>query len=253
LHVHATRPTAHGLEAHLIALHRLVQSVEPRLVVLDPVTALLNAGSAGDAQSMLLRTLDFLKSKQITAVLTSLTHGGDASERTKTSISSLIDTWILMRNIELGGERNRGLYVLKSRGMHHSNQIREFFVTERGIELQDVYVGPEGVLTGSMRLAQEARERAATVARQQELERQRRELDRSRQAFEAEIASKRDQFAAREEELMTLLEQDRASGQQLDLDRSAMRRSRQADAPTPVSPRTRSPNDKRITSKNRET
>jgi circadian clock protein KaiC len=229
LHVHATRPTAHGLEAHLITVHRLVEAVEPGLVVMDPVTALLNGGSATDAQSMLTRTLDFLKSKQITAVLTSLVRAIEDDERSRTAISSLIDTWIGLQNIEVGGERNRGINVLKSRGMPHSNQIREFLVTENGVEIQDVYVGPEGVLTGSMRLAQEARERAAAVATRQGTERKRRQLERRRQVLEAEIASKREQFAVEEEEMKALLEEDRASAAQMDLDRTAMRRSRRAD------------------------
>jgi len=252
LHVHATRPTAHGLEAHLIAVHRLVESIQPGLVVIDPITALLSAGSAIDAQSMLARTLDFLKAKQITAVLTSLAQGGDHEERTRTAISSLVDTWILTRDIELGGERNRGLYVLKSRGMPHSNQIREFMITDRGVEIQDVYVGPEGVLTGSMRLAQEAKERAASLTRQQEIERQRRELDRRRQALEAEIAGRREQFAAEEEELMTLIEEHRASTEQLDRDRREMTRSRRADAPETGSPRAQSRNSRRQASERRE-
>jgi circadian clock protein KaiC len=248
LHVHATRPAALGLEAHLITLQRLVESVRPGLVVIDPITALLNAGSASDAQSMLTRTLDLLKAKQITAVLTSLVHGGDYQEGTRTAISSLVDTWILTRDIELGGERNRGLYVLKSRGMAHSNQIREFLLTEDGIEIQDVYVGPEGVLTGSMRLAQEARERAAALTRRQEMERQRRELDRRRQALEVDIASKREQFAAEEEELLTLLEEQRASTEQSDQDRTEMTRSRRADAPA-SGPRVPSRNSKRASEK----
>jgi circadian clock protein KaiC len=229
LQVHATRPTAHGVEAHLIAVHRLVEQLQPGLVVLDPITAFLSSASQDDAQAMLTRTLDFLKSRQITAVLTSLTHGGHSEIGTQTAISSLIDTWILMRDIELGGERNRGLHVLKSRGMAHSNQIREFLITDRGIELQDVYVGPEGVLTGSMRLAQEARERAAALSRQQEIDRRRRELERRRLALEAEIASRREQFAAEEEELMLLLDEERASSDQLDTDRAEMGRSRQTD------------------------
>jgi circadian clock protein KaiC len=245
LHVHATRPTAQGLEAHLITVHRLVESVRPGVVVVDPITALLNAGSESDAHSMLMRTLDLLKSMGITAVLTSLSSGGDFAEKTQTAVSSLIDTWILMRDIELGGERNRGLYVLKSRGMAHSNQIREFVITERGFELLDVYVGPEGVLTGSMRLAQEAKERARALERKQEIERRRRELDRRRQALETEITSKREQFASVEEELMTLLDQDMASAEQAELDRTAMSRSRRADAAPTDEPRTRPRNNKR--------
>ena len=161
LRVHATRPTAHGLEAHLTLIHRLVNEFKPRMVVVDPLTNFLKAGREIEAEAMLMRLIDYLKSQQITCVFVSLTHNGNAREQTEAGISSLIDTWILLRDIELGGERNRGMYVLKSRGMAHSNQIREFLLTNNGIELRDVYVGPEGVLTGSMRLAQESRERSA--------------------------------------------------------------------------------------------
>ena len=150
---------------------RLVRDFRPRVVVVDPISNMLAAGTADEAQAMLLRLVDSLKHQQITALFTNLTSAGDASlEQTDLGISSIVDTWILLRDIELGGERNRGMYVLKSRGMAHSNQIREFLLTDRGIELRDVYVGPEGVLTGSMRLAQEARERAAAIDREREEE-----------------------------------------------------------------------------------
>jgi circadian clock protein KaiC len=248
LDVHATRPTSHGIEAHLIAVYRLVERLQPRMVVLDPVSALLNAGTASDTHSMLTRTLDFLKSRHITAVLTSLTLGGEHEGRTQTAISSLIDTWILMRDIELGGERNRGLYVLKSRGMSHSNQIREFLVTEQGIALQDVYVGPEGVLTGSMRRAQEARERTTAADRQQEIERKRRGLARKRQALEMEIARKRDEIDAEEEELGSVLDEDRASAERRELERSAMKRGREAGLAELSRSRARSKNDRQPSS-----
>src|SRR5207302_8837882 len=144
-------------------------------------------GTADEAQAMLLRLVDALKDRQITALFTNLSSAGEASlEQTDLGISSIVDTWILLRDIELGGERNRGLYVLKSRGMAHSNQIREFLLTDRGIELLDVYVGPEGVLTGSMRVAQEAREKAVAMTRQQEIERRQREIDRKRRSMEAQ-------------------------------------------------------------------
>ncbi len=153
---------------------------------------------------MLMRLIDFLKAQQITALFTSLTHGGGPQEQSEAGISSLVDTWLLMRDIELGGERNRGLYVLKSRGMAHSNQIREFLLTDQGIELRDVYVGPEGVLTGSIRLAQEAREQADALSRQQEIKCRQRELERKRQALEAQMATQCKQFEAEEEELNLL-------------------------------------------------
>jgi circadian clock protein KaiC len=159
-----------------------------------------------------------------------LTAGGNAWERTDVGVSSLIDTWILLRDIELAGERNRGIYVLKSRGMKHSNQIREFLITGDGIKLQDVYVGPEGVLTGSMRAAQEDREKAAAVARAQEMERKQRDLARRRAALEAQIASLRAEFEAVEDESKVIAEQDRAREQQISENRSAAATRRGADA-----------------------
>jgi len=228
---HATRPDAYGLEMHLAMLHKLVNRLEPHCVVIDPITTFANVSSSKEAESMLIRLIDFLKSRQITAFFTSLTHGGNALEQSGSGISSIIDTWLLLRDIELGGERNRGLYVLKSRGMAHSNQIREFLLTAHGIELSDVYVGPEGVLTGSMRLAQEARERAVAMTRQQEIERRQREIDRKRRSVEAQTAALHGQFEAEQEELMRLIAQEQASADVLRTERGRMAASRQADNP----------------------
>jgi circadian clock protein KaiC len=238
LDYHATRPTAHGLESHLVMLHKLIDEVQPQLVIVDPITNFVKAGTEGETESMLMRLIDHLKARQITAVFTSLTQGGGTLERSQVGISSLIDTWLLLRDIELGGERNRGMYVLKSRGMAHSNQIREFLVTDQGLELKDVYVGPEGVLTGSMRLAQEARERAAALGRQQEIERRRRELERKRLALEAEIAAEREQFQAEEEELRLLIAEEEAAAECGRATRTEMGRSRRADAPPGGPPET---------------
>jgi circadian clock protein KaiC len=145
-------------------------------------------------------------------------------------VSSLIDTWILLRDIELAGERNRGIYVLKSRGMKHSNQIREFLITNEGIQLQEVYVGPEGVLTGSMRAAQEDREKAAALARAQDIERKQRELARRRAALEAQITALRAEFDAVEHEARIVSEQDSAREAQLEQNRSAAAIRRGAEA-----------------------
>jgi circadian clock protein KaiC len=186
LRIHASRPTMHGLEMHLVQIHKMVSEFKPAAVVIDPISNFSSSGSSEDAALMLLRLVDFLKSQGITAFLTHLTSGGRAMESTDVGISSIIDTWLLVRDIELGGERNRGLYVLKSRGMKHSNQIREYVITPQGIELLDVYVGPEGVLTGSMRAAQEAREKAAALALQEEIEAKQREVDRLRAALEVQ-------------------------------------------------------------------
>jgi len=144
-------------------------------------------------------------------------------------VSSLIDTWILLRDIELAGERNRGIYVLKSRGMKHSNQIREFVITPEGIRLEDVYVGPEGVLTGSMRAAQEDREKAAAVARAQEMERKQRDLERKRAALEGQIAALRSEYEAVEEESKVVAEYARAREQQISDNRAAAATRRGAD------------------------
>src|SRR5205085_9689812 len=144
---------------------------------------------AGDAHAMVLRLVDYLKGLGVTAVLTNLTDGAGAMEHTDVGISSVIDTWLLLRDIEVGGERNRGIYVLKSRGMAHSNQIREFLITSRGVELRDVYVGPEGVLTGSMRVAQEARERAAALERKEDASSRERAFLRRRKVLEAQVAA----------------------------------------------------------------
>jgi circadian clock protein KaiC len=163
LQFHATRPSNYGVEMHLTTMHDLIRRFQPRVVVIDPITTFVNEGDSGESEGMLLRLIDLLKAQQITAVLTSLTRGGDALEGSQAAVSSLIDTWLLVRDIEQAGERNRGLYVLKSRGMAHSNQVREFLLTDKGIDLLDVYVGSEGVLTGSRRLEQQARDHRATV------------------------------------------------------------------------------------------
>jgi len=186
LRMHASRPTFHGLEMHLVQIHKMVTEFKPSAVVIDPISNFSSSGSTSDAAMMLLRLIDYLKAQQVTAFLTHLTSGGKAAEATDVGISSIIDTWLLLRDIELGGERNRGLYVLKSRGMKHSNQIREFVITPEGIQLLDVYVGPEGVLTGSLRAAQEAREQAAADALQEEIAAKQREVERLRAELEAQ-------------------------------------------------------------------
>jgi circadian clock protein KaiC len=176
-----------------------------------------------------MRLIDMLKSKQITAMFTSLTGGGDFLEQSEVGVSSLMDTWLLLRDVELGGERNRVMYILKSRGMAHSNQLREFLLTDHGIELEAVYLGPEGVLTGSSRLAQEAREKAAATAREEEIEGKRRELERARQASEAKIAAIRLEYQAKEDELRRAIAQEECREQRLDQARVEMAHKRKAD------------------------
>lgn len=229
LQFHSSRATLFGLEMHLAVIHRLVEQFDPKVVVLDPVDSLIQAGDQRDAHTMLIRLIDFLKQRGITAFLTNLTSGGSALEKTDVEISSIVDTWLFVRDLELSGERNRALYVLKSRGMAHSNQLREFLLTERGVDLLDVYVGPDGVLTGSSRLSQEAREKEAAMMRQQEAERKERERRRKREALEARIALLRKQFEMDEEEAEISTAQDFSKEKLNAENRQAMARSRKAD------------------------
>jgi circadian clock protein KaiC len=229
LRFHSSRATLYGLEMHLAVIHKIVGEFEPKVVVIDPVGSLIQAGNLRDAHIMLIRLIDFLKQKGITAYLTNLTGGGEAIERTNVEISSIVDTWLFVRDIELGGERNRAMYVLKSRGMAHSNQLREFVLTERGVELLDVSVGPEGVLTGSSRLSQEARENAEALARQQEVARRVRERSRKREVLEARIAALRKEFELEEEDAATLGLEEVSREKLITATRQAMARSRQAD------------------------
>jgi circadian clock protein KaiC len=183
------RPSLLGLEAHLFDLQRDVTEFAPAVVVKDPVSDLLRVGTAADVSAMLTRQVDFLKAKGVTTMFTSLTAGGTQGSGTDQQLASLVDTWLLVKTMEGNGEFNRVLYVLKSRGMAHSNQIREFLLTSQGIELADVYVGPQGVLTGSARQAQEALERSDGMARVEELEQRRASLERRRESVEAQTAA----------------------------------------------------------------
>ncbi|MDQ1581210.1 MAG: circadian clock protein KaiC [Microbacteriaceae bacterium] len=188
LQFHCFRPSLLGLEGHLFAMQKFVNEFDPAVVVKDPVSDLLGTGTGADVSAMLTRQVDFLKSRGITALFTSLNPDA-APGYADDKIVSLVDTSILVMSMEGNGEHNRILYVLKSRGMAHSNQIREFLVTSQGIELADVYVGPQGVLTGSARQAQEAKERSDGIMRLEDLEDRRVGLDRRRESVEAQTAA----------------------------------------------------------------
>lgn len=230
LHFHAARPTVYGLEMHLATLHKRVAEVKPQLVVVDPITNFVTAGTQTEVRAMLMRLIDFLKGSGTTAIFTSLTGGGEAIEATEVGVSSLMDTWLLLRMVETNGERNRVLYVLKSRGMAHSNQVREFRLTERGVELVDVYTGPAGVLTGTARLVQEARERAEAEQQRAEIRRRQRELERARERLRAQIADLQAEFAEREEELQRLIREEQLREEMLAAERAAMAQARGADS-----------------------
>ncbi len=206
LTIEAKRPTLHGLEAHLAEMYNKVVQLKPRIVVVDPITNFLTLGAKEEVKAMLMRLIDLLKSQQITAMFTSLTEGGRPVEQTDVGVSSLIDTWLLLRDIELSGERNRGLYVLKSRGMAHSNQIREFIISGKGLELLPVYVGPEGILIGSARISKEKEEQFTNAARPEIIRRRRVNLDRKRKSMEAQVAAIQAAYEAEEQEFNNALE-----------------------------------------------
>jgi len=198
LRLNAIRPYSYGLEMHLLTVHKLISEFRPSVVIIDPITNYISLGDHLEVKSMLTRLIDFLKEQSITALFTSLTQGGSALEQSEVSISSLMDTWVMMRAIENNGERNRGLQILKARGIGHSNRTREFLITDEGIELVDVYVGPDGVITGSARLAQRAIGEAAAVVHRQEMQLQLRDLERKREVMEAQMMSLRAKVAAQE-------------------------------------------------------
>jgi circadian clock protein KaiC len=179
---------------------------------------------------MAMRLVDYLKGRGITTIMTTLTSGGKHLEQSEINISSLIDTWLLVRDIENDGERNRGLYILKSRGMAHSNQIREFRLSHRGIELLDVYLGPDGVLTGSARLTQEARAQADETERQDSARRRFLEVEAERKALAAQVAALQAKISLQDTEMQALESEEAAQGQRLAAGRAAMARSRRADA-----------------------
>jgi circadian clock protein KaiC len=235
----ARRPSLFGLETHLATMYRDVTDFDPAAVIVDPMSALLNAGVSHDVHSMVLRLVDFLKSRGVTALFTNLGTGAGEVAGTEIQISSLMDTWLLLYNRETNGEHNRQLYLLKSRGMAHSNQVREFILSSEGIKLRDAYVGSEGVVTGSARLAQEAKDKAASLIREQEMQRRGRELERKRREIRAQIEILKVQLESETAEEGLLNREDTAREDQLAADRVAMGVSRQTEA-KPGTPAARS-------------
>jgi circadian clock protein KaiC len=226
LQFQATRPTFYGLEMHLAVTHKAVNDFKPKVVILDPINTFVVGDKKMEVKTMLMRIVDFLKMNQITALFTSLTAGGSALEHSDTNISSLIDTWLLLRDIELNGERNRGMYVLKSRGMANSNQIREFVLTNHGVELREVYIGASGVLTGSARIAQEALENAEVLTRKQDIERKKREIERKRKTLEAKIISLYADFDSEEAEALKMIQTEQDTIKRHEQDKVEMAESR---------------------------
>lgn len=227
LKFHTSRPTVFGLEMHLVIMHKMIEEFKPSVVVLDPVSNMQSAGTSNDSSNMFIRLVDFLRKKQITGFMVNLTRAGSSSlEMTDEGLSSLVDTWLLLRDVEVGGERNRLIYVLKSRGMAHSNQVREFVISSEGIKLVEAYLGEEGVLTGSARLSQENRERAAQQSLTEELNRKQLALEHRRKGMEAQIEALRASFLAEQQEFERISASGELRKKTLESYRKAMSASR---------------------------
>jgi circadian clock protein KaiC len=229
----ASRPYAKGLEMHLLSMHKAVNQRQPALVVIDPVSNLVGSGSPLGSTSMLTRLLDFLKTRGITTLFTSLTEGGADKEQTAVAISSLIDTWLVLDVVRSSGERNRTLDVIKSRGMAHSNQTTEYRITDQGVLLLDTYLGPSGVLTGSARLAREVADQAQVTLQQEEIARQQALRGIRRNAFDGRLATLQSEFAAEDAELERDIQERIRQRDGMPADRAAMARSRQTLERTP--------------------
>ncbi|HSB92602.1 MAG TPA: circadian clock protein KaiC [Flavitalea sp.] len=207
LQMYASRPTTYGLEMHLVSIHKKIRQYKPSLVVLDPITNLITIGSMAEVKSILIRLIDFLQIEQITVVFTAL-NSNVPFEQTDQGISSLVDSWIQVRDLESDGERNRGMYIMKSRGMDHSNQVREFVITDHGVDLVDVVQGPGGVVTGSKRREQQLREMAGVEMKQYEVGLTNKEIERKKKVLEAKIASLQEEFESVKDVLNKSFEQE---------------------------------------------
>ena len=226
LHFHAARPGSSGLEKHLVTIHQATEEFKPQVVVIDPITNFAAVGNFSDVKSMVTRVIDMFKSRQITAMFTSLTRGDSEPELSEIGVSSQMDVWLLLRNLECNGERNRGLFVLKARGIAHSNQIREFALTDQGVQLLDVYIGTAGLLTGSARVAQEARERMEDEERKQQLQRKTAELKAKRRQLEQQMARMKADFVVEEQTVLRDLDEMQSREKQNILSRVEIKESR---------------------------
>jgi len=222
----AARPTFYSLEMHLAVMLREVLRFEPSLVVLDPISAFMGSGDQLEVQSMLLRTVDALKSRGITAVFTHLMHSSEASTETEAGLSSIMDAWILLLNREAAGEFNRELYLLKARGTSHSNQVREFVMSSEGIKLLEPYLGDGGALTGAARVSQEAKDRRNEVKRKLEMEALVERIELKRRRAKAQMEALQAELDADEAELKGVLDAEDLYLEQAKRDRAEMEKSR---------------------------
>lgn len=208
LRFHAARPSARGLESHLVTLSGLVEEFAPEVVVIDPITSLNSGQEVERVKAMLIRAVDLFKSHGITSLFTALTLGGEAPESTSVAVSSLVDVWWLLRNLENTGERTRAMYVCKARGTAHSNQVREFLLTNEGVRLVDVMLDADGeILTGSGRLMREKQQASEDAASRADANQRRATLERRRRSLDAKIAALRAEYEEEIDALNAELEQ----------------------------------------------
>ena len=201
LQFHSSRPTIHGLEMHLVDIHKKIVDFKPHVIVIDPITNLETIGKLSEVKSMLIRLIDHLQRSQISVLFTALNYSNTTAEKADEGVSSLVDAWITVRDLESNGERNRGLYIMKSRGMKHSNQVREFVITDEGLELVDVYLGPSGVLIGSAREEQQLEEVAGRELKSFAGTKREQEIQRKRLVLEAKISGLNEEFESVKDEL----------------------------------------------------
>lgn len=225
----AARPTFYSLEMHLAIMLREVVRFKPSLVVLDPISAFMGSGDQLEVQSMLLRMVDALKSRGVTAVFTHLMHSADGNTETDAGLSSLMDAWILLLNREAGGEFNRELYLLKARGMAHSNQVREFIMSRDGIKLREPYLGDGRALTGSARTSEEARARRAEARRKLETEKVLEQIEHRRRKAKAQMEALQAELDADEAELKRVINAEDVYLEQAKSDHAEMEKSRRID------------------------
>jgi len=242
LQFYASRPTLFGLEMHLVAIHKAIHKFKPDAVILDPITNLITIGSVSEVKTMLVRLIDFLQIQQITVMFTALTLNNVVNEQTDEGVSSLVDAWLQIRDIENNGERNRGLYIMKSRGMKHSNQIREFVITDKGLDLVDVFLTEDGVLTGSAREARLLLQQTGEIIHERAVSRKDRELIRKRKVLESKIDSLRSEYESAEEELNKVYVEEALKKQIMGDTISKITDLRRADISAPVKSKTKKTN-----------
>ncbi|MEJ1237975.1 circadian clock protein KaiC [Chryseolinea sp. T2] len=235
LRFHSSRPTIHGLEMHLVDIYNKITAFKPQVIIIDPITNLVTIGSVSEVKSMLIRLIDHLQRNQISVLFTALNYSNSNSEQTDEGVSSLVDAWISVRDLESNGERNRGLYIMKSRGMKHSNQVREFIITDQGLELVDVYLGPNGVLIGSAREEQQLQEAAGQEIKTFAGTRREREIQRKKTVLEAKIASLNDEFESVKDELNRTFQEEELRRKVLEQNRDQLTKNRYLNDNAPKS------------------